>query len=401
LFGKKYGPPPSFIDKSDKTMRKYLLLLISVVLASCSTPISKGPTVVSLAKAFPDRQPINLSEIATKVEYVPLETSDSCLIGNHMSISTSANYIIAVDSKQMLLFDRKTGKFVRKIGQYGKGPGDFSRTDEILPYDGERETLAAYQGTKRYTYSLDGKLQGEVGLPGMIFTAVRFGNDYLGYKLNFTGKEKTKLELFDSTGTSVKTYPNYLTFVPDGDGITIWKPHHWFYRLQGQLYFYELFNDTLFQATRERLIPTYVFGMGRFAPPYAKQLSTEYARKEMNENFRMISVFESPRYLFYNFAYEKKVYASVYDKQKGEVQINDGTERNAALVNDLDHFVPVSLAGVNQEDQLVGYADAYRLVQWFQEHPDKTGQLPPELQKLKSRKETDNPVVMIAKLKNL
>jgi len=43
--------------------------------------------------------------------------------------------------------------------------------------------------------------------------------------------------------------------------------------------------------------------------------------------------------------------------------------------------------------------DAFEIVNWFSNNPDKAAKLPSHLQKLRNIKETDNPVIMIAKLK--
>jgi hypothetical protein len=51
-------------------------------------------------------------------------------------------------------------------------------------------------------------------------------------------------------------------------------------------------------------------------------------------------------------------------------------------------------------NELVGYLEPYKIRQWIAENPGKAAKLPSYLQKLRTIKETDNPVVMIAKLKD-
>jgi hypothetical protein len=69
-----------------------------------------------------------LSEVAEDITFIPLETTDECLIGFIESIHFSKNYnyivIIGSEPNQILLFD-KTGKFIRKIGSKGQGPGEY------------------------------------------------------------------------------------------------------------------------------------------------------------------------------------------------------------------------------------------------------------------------------------
>ena len=67
--------------------------------------------------------------------------------------------------------------------------------------------------------------------------------------------------------------------------------------------------------------------------------------------------------------------------------------------NDIDNFIPFQFYSINNSGELVGFQEAYIVKKWFDENPDKAAKLPPNLQKLKNIKETDNPIVMIAKLK--
>jgi hypothetical protein len=67
-----------------------------------------------------------LSEIVDDITFIPLETTDECLIGRIRSIYFSNNYLVIIDAdpNQILLFDT-TGKFVRTIGNKGQGPGEY------------------------------------------------------------------------------------------------------------------------------------------------------------------------------------------------------------------------------------------------------------------------------------
>jgi hypothetical protein len=66
-----------------------------------------------------------LSEIAEDITFIPLETTDECLIGNYCVIYFFKDYIVTIDNiHQIFLFD-KTGKYIRKIGNKGQGPGEY------------------------------------------------------------------------------------------------------------------------------------------------------------------------------------------------------------------------------------------------------------------------------------
>lgn len=61
------------------------------------------------------------------IQYIPLETTDSCLISNLLNLQVTTDYMFMYNGKteEVLQFDRK-GKFIRRVGRQGNGPGEYS-----------------------------------------------------------------------------------------------------------------------------------------------------------------------------------------------------------------------------------------------------------------------------------
>ena len=73
--------------------------------------------------------PILSSSIFDKVETIILETRKEALVAQHFEFMAFDNYFFILndqDPKDFLIFDRK-GKFIRKIGGIGQGPGEYVR----------------------------------------------------------------------------------------------------------------------------------------------------------------------------------------------------------------------------------------------------------------------------------
>lgn len=83
-------------------------------------------TTIDLAKSIKyEPKIILLSEIASDVQYIPLETNDNCLIGGELNISISGNDIIAADHQTRSFYRfNNSGKYINKIGNQGQGPGE-------------------------------------------------------------------------------------------------------------------------------------------------------------------------------------------------------------------------------------------------------------------------------------
>ena len=70
---------------------------------------------------------VNLSEVADSIVYIPLETTDSCLLSDELQIFYGKDAIFVGDQKneRFYRFD-KHGSFLNTIGQKGEGPADYT-----------------------------------------------------------------------------------------------------------------------------------------------------------------------------------------------------------------------------------------------------------------------------------
>src|SRR6266542_2600674 len=140
-----------------------LQLLIIVVLSSCGNKDSRDFNklqTIDISDGFKKSKKIFLSEIATDINYIFLETKGEFLIRNADLIFFTDKNVFVLDEStpQILKFDLK-GKFIQKIGNVGHGLGEFEDifTATLCKED---ETLTIYDG-KQYKfiqYKYDGSL---------------------------------------------------------------------------------------------------------------------------------------------------------------------------------------------------------------------------------------------------
>ena len=213
---------------------------------------------------------------------------------------------------------------------------------------------------------------------------------------DYQGGEKIKIVLFNHNDSLMKTFPNYLSS-PKTSSVFVWNPNSWFYKLDKQLYFYQLFNDTVFHVETNSLTPKYVLNMGPYSPPYEMKTSPEF---EPGKYFIMRTIQESSKYLFCSFNFNKKNYTAIFDKNKRTTVVNDySPESGLGFINNINDFVPLEFSSINEKDELICTMNALKIKQWFDLNPEKISQLPEYLKNLKNIQETNNPVIIIAKLK--
>jgi len=374
----------------------YILFLIFITF-SCNSKNENLYEIINLREAFENKKSININDIATNFEYIKLETNDECLTGTRLAVYSNDQYLIAIDREKILLFDRKDGRFIREVGHKGNGPGEYSRTYNVMPFDEGKNIVYAGRNKKRYGYSLDGQLKDTLSIPELVSEIGNIDdNIFAAFMPDYQGGEKIKIVLFNHNDSLMKTFPNYLSS-PKTSSVFVWNPNSWFYKLDKQLYFYQLFNDTVFHVETNSLTPKYVLNMGPYSPPYEMKTSPEF---EPGKYFIMRTIQESSKYLFCSFNFNKKNYTAIFDKNKRTTVVNDySPESGLGFINNINDFIPLEFSSINEKDELICTMNALKIKQWFDLNPEKISQLPEYLKNLKNIQETNNPVIIIAKLK--
>ncbi len=138
---------------------KYNLFIISVLLLiSCGnqknekttvnkTDVKKGIPTIDVTKTYPHKE-IVLQDIAD-VEYIPLETTEECLIDRSKSIvySSKDTIIIHNTSKGDFMFFNGKGKFLSKFNRRGQSGREYIRAFNSI-FDRERQELFVYENYK-------------------------------------------------------------------------------------------------------------------------------------------------------------------------------------------------------------------------------------------------------------
>ena len=140
-----------------------------------------------------------------------------------------------------------------------------------------------------------------------------------------------------------------------------------------------------------------VFNAGKNSLPYeAKWWPGEKISK--SELLYTQGFMESEAYVFFFIVGrpENQILIGIYNKKNRELLI---TDTKTGIENDIDNFISFRRFHQLYNKELIGSIDAWEIEQWFKDNPDKAAQLPPQLKKLENITENDNPVIMIARLK--
>ena len=394
-----------------KQILTFYLLLLSFP-TSFGQNLNKSSLIVfDLEKAFSRQSEVPLSKFLNNINYVALETNPHSIIGRFAHFEVTDEYIIVRDNsipKQILLFDRKTGKFIKSIGKYGRGPNEYSRFSYI-PYDPDKRVLYAVNSLRQLlVYNLSDSDVEIIKTPDLVgsgeiiqlkkqemsFDIMMDDKIFVGYFINPLGMEKNVLALFTKDEV-LKIFPNYQALKTMSHGVGgLMNDNHTIYRQDNKIYFLEVFSDTLFQLTRDSLIPRYYFKMGKFNVTW--QINATMDHKLGMNYFYMLGIDESTKYLFINTLFKGTQYLGYVDKLNNTVTFCKlNSSGVSAFKDDISGLLDVRPVDITEKKEMVYIIKPLDLIKWFKENPEKVAAARKSCPWIKIIDEYSNPVIAI------
>jgi len=406
-------------------------------LTSCSEkkPAGKYP-VIDVVGSIGNYQRVYMSDFFSSIELIPLETNKNSLVGGDPLIlaNDSLLFINSVYSprpisfRNLLAFNRK-GKFLNQIGREGRGPGEYFRLTGVF-LNRDRPTIFINATTDVFEYDFTGKVIHSIN--PYVFDESRFrgfhyfeDNLFVGF-LNYENRTGYRHCLLDSNGNIVKCFPN-LFYMTDED-----PPNSWVrgamepFRVYERFYLKDHINDTLYSLTNSNLQPEYVFDLGKYSYPLGKtneEGKIKIEAVEMNDaegNYiRTIYIVGTSNHFFYELSTpffksgprsrlqtNGRIFG-IYNKTKNTNMLldTDPVHLQRGLINDINgglSFFPKYYIGNGEVVDIWSAEDMKELLteEYFASIKIKDPQAHQKLRELlKTLDEEDNPVVVIAKLK--
>ena len=399
-----------------KHILTFYLLLLSFPTSFGQYFNKSGLIVFDLEKAFSRQSEVPLSKFLNSINYVALETNPHSIIGRFAHFEVTDEYIIVRDNsipKQILLFDRKTGKFIKSIGKYGRGPDEYSRFSYI-PYDPDKRVLYAVNSLRQLlVYNISDSDVEIIKTPDLIgsdeiiqlrkqemsFDIMMDDKIFVGYFINPLGIEKNVLALFTKDEV-LKIFPNYQALKTMSHGVGgLMNDNHTIYRQDNKIYFLEVFSDTLFQLTRDSLIPRYYFKMGKFNVTW--QINATMDHKLGMNYFYMLGIDESTNYLFINTLFKGTQYLGYIDKLNNTVSFCKlNSSGVSAFKDDISGLLDVRPVDITEKKEMVYIVKPLDLIKWFKENPEKAAAVRKSCPWIKDIDEFSNPVIAIGSCKD-
>ena len=401
-----------------------IFLLTNFVLTGCTH--SKSPTIVPGMentskvkgqlltfdlKKLPDITTVKLSDIgATEIEYIPLKTTTKTVIPPIWNIIFSKNYFLTNSSSCINMF-RYDGTFVIEIGTNGRGPNEYLSSDVAIDPKNESIYIGDGRQSKFLVIDKDGKVVRTFKSPQTGYMTSKFVKDgILCYYDNFAGNIENSFILIDSTGKTIKNFPNKYPLESSDRGIS-YGSEIIFYNFNNQIFKKEIYCDTIFLFNNKVFEPHLIIDVGGLSlTPHVRTSANGKSFSEVNSILSKIllpnNLFEFSDFIFYSFGIplngKHDSFSFIGSKKNSFRAMFPNSE---GFVNDFDGGPNIIPKAVKDDKTIVSWIDAFEFKKYFSsdafknstpEYPEKKK----ELEKLASYvKENDNPILIFIKVR--
>ena len=388
-------------------MKNLTSILLIILLCSCgrSKYQAKVDELIKIdLLSDADMTLSNLSEIASDIQYIPLQTIDSSLISRIDKVVIQGDKIYVNNRGTDIICFDKIGSFVGRLSKVGRGPGEYTWIQDFDISSDSKKLILLSNGKvllynvngDEYTFSKSLDLYEGVlkisFIPGtdniIVSNGPWFGNETsLNLVINLdrdTLLLKQNCYKYEKLGSGMRA---------TNDAIQ--------YKLGDKVCFKEGFSDTIFYVNNklDQLVPHLILDSQGTVPPPKVRGDMEYAKAHAGDFSSVAVAYEVPRYIFYYYMYKSMRHKIIYDKvsnRKYELALEN------ALVDDLNGGPNLDLNMQNCTGRYFYVSiDAIKLKRHFQSDYYSNAAVKDLQKKVKlkgiadSVKETDNPLLII------
>lgn len=348
---------------------------------------------------------IKLSELADNLSYIPLDTS--IIIDNINDVILDQNTIYLNSRIGILAFNRG-GKLISQIGKFGRGPGEYIFARNFC-IDEKSQRLYNHANRNKLiqVFSRSGKFLRSFTLnqyPGSFINSVNYFNDNLF--INCFGYDSPyEWIVYDTLGNIIKRQSRHLpefTYNYTG-GIES-------YLFENRLTYYNTWSDTVFSVLPDfSEEPVMIISPG----PHRKPRGNLSIEQVLEVKYFSFHLFETKQFYVMRYLYDRKYYLAFIDKNgiRDFLNIYDVNERAqpmSGIMNDFDGglwFFPESYYEENGNEYLIGVQNPHEIIahalteEFKNSNPKDLKKKENYLRLAENLKETDNPVLVLARLK--
>jgi len=401
-------------------MRKTLVseIMVAAILLLCIPGYSQftGVKTLEITKEDMKGDLSQLSDLASKIQYIKLETNPEAFIGDvsyFKVLAIDKGFIIyhAIGKTEILLFG-PDGSFIAKVGRLGKGPGEYNSSYKVV-YDSFSDQVLVLNMNKVLFYDMKGKYQKTVFIDLSEQLRSLTVYDAKTWMLTYispdnSGSIRSGVIWVDKQGKLLKDFDmtdnHMLGSLPELAHLNR------ILKFNGDIY-YSMYNYTRYYRFDLKNVWTLAFEIKTPAPVIDETLITAVQKNHdafdewiRNKGFMKSSTFKNHQLWLYFTMMKLPNIVYDFDNKKIYRWSSDPVYKAPGIVNDIDGGPPVHPLTFMGENKIVELLDASQLLTYNDEGlltkrtNIKSGST--ELLNLvKQTKPDDNPIIRIVTLK--
>ena len=322
----------------------HLFLILFFLLSAChsekkqSEMINHSAEIIQITPDFNIGTGMNLSSFVKSIDFIPLETTDECLLRGIGKAAIYGDYIHVVDepdyrSPCVYQFN-KSGKFIRQIGSKGEGPEEFvemrgfvlDKDGNICICDGVRKKILTYKSDGTFLHSIN-----------TYYTCDNFEySDGYYYLYRYYLDDYGKIRVLDSSGKELCKYLERPKYSISLGGSQVTKT------TENEVLCYEALNDTIYSFDGESMKAKYIFDFGKYSLPLTvknQYMEAMAKNKPLAVRLDIIddyiteasNIWETENRLFFSVVKNSITYFGVYDKRSKSKDVKLQTSFNDDL----------------------------------------------------------------------
>lgn len=269
-----------------------------------------------------------LNTVAKNISFTPLETiQESLFLNFNYNLAKIENFYfitggIGNSVKGILQFDT-TGNYIQEIVRQGRGPNELPYITSWYASEPSQKVMAM-GNDKIIIHSINNKTSSIQLDPEIGFHIVPLSdNSYVSCKiLGMGNNDSPHLIFFDKKGSDLKKihYPNKrevdYNLKETQEDLMPLENYILLPNYEGNALFQDVYNDTIFLIkSYSDISPHIILKRGKYSPKFEDIYNVERKRKQIY--FRQF--FETERYFFLKYIYNKKIHTTILDKKDHKI----------------------------------------------------------------------------------
>ncbi|MBQ8531424.1 MAG: 6-bladed beta-propeller [Parabacteroides sp.] len=307
-------------------MKNLLLFLIIIGFTACNSPQKEKEEEKGKEIFFSKQeQPSNQLNLLQNKRYIPLETTDECLLSEitQLFCTSKEMFIFDIHTQSVYVFDY-TGTFLRKLHKKGQGPGEYSLITAITINEKTNRLSVVNIGNSILSYDINSfEFINEQKIESI---AIEENDEQKYYSYNSLPITKNNIDYkyhiikYDKKGNIEQV------FLPiKFESGYVMRPIYRFYRDGDKLFTYLPYTSNVYEITKDTCVSSYTMKYEHLTFPTLEFLNTtkkekkNYIKELSNENYVYnVQIFENNDFLISLFDVGKNNYIGLYNKDKKE-----------------------------------------------------------------------------------